>query len=64
MKTPFADRFSVCITESILLSFGLGMIFSTYLGAGKSSAVYGTVIKHFGYLPLFVSWGILSAAAF
>lgn len=26
------------------------MIFSTYLGAGKSSAVYGTVIKHFGYL--------------
>ena len=98
--------FSICIAESILLCFGLGMIFSvlmlsviymavsvintsmlsiyplsysktgntasvsgivdfsTYLGAGISSAVYGTVIKHFGYLPMFVSWGILSLAAF
>lgn len=37
------------------------MDFSTYLGAGISSAVYGVVIKHFGYLPMFVSWALLSA---
>lgn len=98
--------FSMCIAESVLLCFDLGMIFSvlmlsviymavsmintsmlsiyplsyaktgntatvggmvdfsTYLGAGISSAVYGTVIKRFGYLPMFISWGILSLAAF
>lgn len=36
------------------------MDFSTYLGAGISSAVYGVVIQYFGYLPMFVSWVILS----
>lgn len=36
------------------------MDFSTYLGAGISSAVYGVVIKHFGYLPMFVSWVVIS----
>lgn len=39
------------------------MDFSTYLGAGISSAVYGSVIKHAGYIPMFASWAILSAAA-
>lgn len=36
------------------------MDFSTYFGAGISSAVYGIVIKYFGYLPMFLSWVILS----
>lgn len=36
------------------------MDFSTYLGAGISSAIYGVVIKYFGYLPMFVSWIIIS----
>lgn len=36
------------------------MDFSTYIGAGVSSAVYGSVIKHFGYLPMFVSWVLIS----
>ena len=34
--------------------------FSTYFGAGVSSAVYGAVIKHFGYLSMFVSWAVIS----
>lgn len=34
--------------------------FSTYFGAGVSSAVYSAVIKHFGYLPMFVSWAVIS----
>lgn len=34
--------------------------FSTYLGAGISSMVYGAVIAAFGYAPMFLSWAILS----
>lgn len=30
--------------------------FASYLGAGISGAVYGVVIKSFGYPPMFVSW--------
>lgn len=30
--------------------------FASYLGAGVSSAVYGVVIKSFGYRPMFISW--------
>lgn len=37
------------------------MDFATYLGAGISSAVYGTVIKNFGYIPMFISWIAISA---
>lgn len=36
------------------------MDFSTYLGAGISSAIYGVVIKYMGYLPMFVSWIVIS----
>lgn len=34
--------------------------FATYLGAGISSAAYGTVIESFGYFPMFASWVIIS----
>ena len=37
------------------------MDFATYLGAGIASAVYGIVIKNFGYLTMFVSWIVISA---
>ena len=37
------------------------MDFATYLGAGISAAIYGVVIKSFGYLPMFVSWIVISA---
>lgn len=35
--------------------------FSTYFGAGISSALYGVIIKHLGYFPMFVSWAVMSA---
>lgn len=39
------------------------MDFATYLGAGVSSALYGVVIKNFGYFPMFVSWIVISAVS-
>ena len=36
------------------------MDFATYLGAGIASAAYGVVIKQFGYLPMFLSWLVIS----
>ena len=36
------------------------MDFATYLGAGIASAAYGVIIKHFGYLPMFLSWILIS----
>lgn len=36
------------------------MDFATYLGGGISSAIYGVVIKHCGYFPMFVSWAVIS----
>ena len=35
--------------------------FTSYLGAGVSGAVFGVVIKNFGYIPMFVSWCAVSA---
>ncbi|MBE6612811.1 MAG: MFS transporter [Ruminococcaceae bacterium] len=37
------------------------MDFATYLGAGLSSMVYGFVITHAGYVPMYVSWAVVSA---
>lgn len=37
------------------------MDFSTYLGSGISGAVYGVIIKRFGYSPMFISWAAISA---
>lgn len=39
------------------------MDFCTYLGAGVASVIYGVVIENWGYLPMFLSWTVLSAAA-
>lgn len=39
------------------------MDFSTYLGAGIGSAVYGAVIERAGYVPMFVSWAVLAAVS-
>lgn len=36
------------------------MDFATYLGAGISGVIYGVVIKHFGYVPMFVSWVVMA----
>ncbi len=39
------------------------MDFATYLGGGVASVIYGVVIKQFGYLPMFVSWAVISVIA-
>lgn len=36
------------------------MDFGAYLGAGVASAVYGVVIERCGYIPMFVSWTVIS----
>ena len=36
------------------------MDFATYLGGGIGSALYGVLILHFGYLPMFASWAAVS----
>ena len=36
------------------------MDFCTYLGAGAASLTYGFIIQNWGYLPMFVSWVVLS----
>lgn len=36
------------------------MDFATYLGAGISGVIYGVAIKNFGYIPMFVSWAVIS----
>ena len=35
--------------------------FATYLGTGLSAMVYGTMIVHFGYESMFLSWCVFSA---
>lgn len=37
--------------------------FVAYLGAGIASAIYGVVIKAFGYLPMFISWIVVSVVS-
>ena len=37
------------------------MDFATYLGGGIASMIYGVVIAAFGYVPMFVSWIVISA---
>ena len=36
------------------------MDFATYLGGGIGSVLYGVLILHFGYLPMFASWAAVS----
>lgn len=36
------------------------MDFATYLGGGIASVIYGVVIANFGYLPMFISWTVIS----
>lgn len=37
------------------------MDFATYLGGGISSVLYGVLIQSFGYLPMFLTWIVISA---
>ena len=46
--------------EGLVASVSGLMDFATYLGTGLSAAVYGAVIRSFGYPPMFLSWAVLS----
>ena len=39
------------------------MDFATYLGAGIGSVIYGIVIENVGYMPMFLSWVIVSTVS-
>jgi sugar phosphate permease len=39
------------------------MDFATYLGGGVASVIYGVVIANYGYIPMFVSWAIISVVS-
>lgn len=39
------------------------MDFATYFGAGVGSFAYGFVIKTSGYMPMFVSWAVISVVS-
>lgn len=40
------------------------MDFATYLGGGIGSFAYGIIIKYAGYIPMFVSWLVISVISF
>ncbi len=61
INTSFLSIFPMNYKESGNVSSISGMMdFFTYLGAGVSGFIYGIVIEKFGYVPMFVSWGIIS----
>lgn len=46
-------------TGNVASSSGI-LDFATYFGAGIASVIYGAVIKYFGYIPMFISWIVIS----
>lgn len=61
INTSILSIYPLRYTETGNISSVSGIMdFATYLGAGISSAVYGIVIKHLGYLPMFISWVVIS----
>lgn len=61
INTSFLSIFPMNYKESGNVSSISGMMdFFTYLGAGASGFIYGLVIEKFGYVPMFVSWGVIS----
>lgn len=62
INTSITSIYPLSYKESGNLPSVSGILdFTSYLGAGISSAVYGVVIKYFGYVPMFVSWIVISA---
>lgn len=61
-NTSFLSIYPMRFPENVASVSGL-MDFTTYLGAGIASVVYGFVIEKAGYDVMFVSWIVLSAAS-
>ena len=53
LPVGYASRGSVATVSGV-------MDFVSYMGAGIGSAVYGYVVAGAGYMPMFLSWGVLS----
>lgn len=61
INTSITSIYPMSFKESGNVSSVSGILdFASYLGAGISSAIYGIVIKSFGYLPMFISWVVIS----
>ena len=60
-NTSFLSIYPMSFAKSGNIASVSGIMdFCTYLGAGIASMIYGVVIQHWGYLPMFISWGIIS----
>ena len=65
VNTSITSIYPMRYLESGNVSSVSGLLdFASYLGAGVSSAVYGVVIKNFGYQPMFISWIAASVVSF
>ncbi|MBR7117138.1 MAG: MFS transporter [Clostridia bacterium] len=61
INTSITSIYPMSYLESGNVSSVSGLLdFASYLGAGVSSAIYGIVIKSFGYVPMFISWILIS----
>lgn len=60
-NTSFLSIYPMSYAQSGNIASVSGIMdFCTYLGAGIASFAYGFIIQNWGYLPMFLSWGILS----
>ena len=61
VNTSFLSIYPIGFTNSGNVASVSGIMdFFTYLGAGVASVIYGLVVEHWGYLPMFLSWAVLS----
>lgn len=61
INTSMLSIYPMRFTETGNVSSVSGLMdFATYGGAGIASAIYGVIIKYFGYTPMFVSWAVIS----
>ncbi len=62
INTSFLSIYPIRFVETGNVASVSGVMdFVTYLGAGVASACYGLVIDVAGYVPMFVSWAVVSA---
>lgn len=61
INTSFLSIYPIRFVETGNVASVSGVMdFVTYLGAGVASACYGLVIEAAGYMPMFVSWAVVS----
>jgi len=64
VNTSLTSVFPLRFTAQNMVSSVSGVSdFFTYIGSGIGQAVYGFVVAQFGYLPMFLSWAVLSVVS-